>query len=140
MTTPSTRVGRRAEITGMLHSPAATRAWASFLLGRFGTVIAVLRNGTLALLALDGDAHEMPGGVKRWPIHLDDHLPCPFFRHGDHVAIQSSRLPPRTPSTHRVAAAGRGAERQARLRVYVRRSSFLGHVLSCGQSRTAGVA
>ncbi|NBE99029.1 hypothetical protein FE391_36370 [Nonomuraea sp. KC401] len=35
---------------------------------------AVLRNGTLALLALDGDAHEMPGGVKRWPIHWDDLL------------------------------------------------------------------
>ncbi|MEV4801414.1 hypothetical protein AB0K18_15515 [Nonomuraea sp. NPDC049421] len=34
----------------------------------------MLRNGTLALLALDGDGHEMPGGVKRWPIHLDDLL------------------------------------------------------------------
>ncbi|MEO3790187.1 hypothetical protein ABGB14_08235 [Nonomuraea sp. B10E15] len=74
MSTPSTRVGCRAEIMGMLHSPTSTRAWASFLLGRHGTVEAELRNGTLAVLALDGDAHEMPGEVKRWAIHWDDLL------------------------------------------------------------------
>ncbi|MEW9553202.1 hypothetical protein [Nonomuraea sp. NPDC050783] len=85
MTAFSSRIGRRAEITGMLHSPASTQAWASCLIGRHGTVTAELRNGILALLALDGAAHEMPGNMKRWAVHWDDLL------------IQDDETPPLQP-------------------------------------------
>lgn len=74
MSAPSSRIGCHAEIVDLLHSPAQTRAWASLLLGRRGTVVAVLRNGTLGLLKLDGQPHELPGGVQRWPFHWDDLL------------------------------------------------------------------
>lgn len=72
MSTPSSRVGCRATIVSMLHSPARTRASAAWLLGSHGTVTGVLLNGTLALLELDGRPHELPGGVRRWSVHWDD--------------------------------------------------------------------
>lgn len=74
MSTPSSRVGCKAKIIGMLHSPARTRSSAAWLVGLRGTVVSVLRNGTLALLELDGEPHEMPGRVRRWPVHWDDLL------------------------------------------------------------------
>ncbi|MFG3439820.1 hypothetical protein ACGF0J_21455 [Nonomuraea sp. NPDC047897] len=59
-------------IVEMLHSPARTRDFDRLLLGRCGTVAGVLRNGTLALVALDGADDELPGGVRRWSVHWDD--------------------------------------------------------------------
>lgn len=74
MNAPPSRVGCRAKIVDMLHSPARTRASAEWLLGQRGTVVGVLRNGTLALLELDGEPHMFPGGVRRWSVHWDDLL------------------------------------------------------------------
>ncbi|MFE3454622.1 hypothetical protein ACFXJ8_37440 [Nonomuraea sp. NPDC059194] len=37
-------------------------------------MVMVLRNGTLALFELDARAGELPGGVRRWPVHWDDLL------------------------------------------------------------------
>ncbi|MFI6603012.1 hypothetical protein ACIBHX_42800 [Nonomuraea sp. NPDC050536] len=37
-------------------------------------MVMVLRNNTLALLQLDADAYELPGGVRRWPVYWDDLL------------------------------------------------------------------
>ncbi|WP_431904848.1 hypothetical protein [Nonomuraea sp. bgisy101] len=37
-------------------------------------MVGVLRNGTLALLELDADDDELPGRVRRWPVHWDDLL------------------------------------------------------------------
>ncbi|MFI7705592.1 hypothetical protein [Nonomuraea sp. NPDC049480] len=31
----------------------------------------MLRNDTLASLELDGQQHDMPGGVRRWAVHWD---------------------------------------------------------------------
>ena len=55
-----------------MHSPASTRRFASLLIGRQGTVVNILRNGTLALIALEGESGELPGGVRRWSVHWDD--------------------------------------------------------------------
>ncbi|MEV0382770.1 hypothetical protein [Nonomuraea sp. NPDC050643] len=35
-------------------------------------VVAVLRNGTVALVALDGDSYLLPEGTHRWAFHWDD--------------------------------------------------------------------
>ncbi|MBB3726920.1 hypothetical protein [Nonomuraea dietziae] len=64
----------RAKIVDLLHSPARTRASGAWLVGQRGTVVMVLRNGTLALLELDSAADDLPGGVRRWPVHWDDLL------------------------------------------------------------------
>ncbi|MFB9531278.1 hypothetical protein [Nonomuraea roseola] len=64
----------RAKIVDLLHSPARTRASGAWLIGQRGTVVMVLRNGTLALFELDAEAGELPGGVRRWPVHWDDLL------------------------------------------------------------------
>ncbi|GAA3203603.1 hypothetical protein GCM10010486_87240 [Nonomuraea roseoviolacea subsp. carminata] len=32
----------------------------------------ILRHGALALIELDGEPEESPGGVLRWPVHWDD--------------------------------------------------------------------
>lgn len=55
-----------------LHSHALTRAHHSALIGREGVVVAMLSNGTTALVELDGDTRELPGGVRRWPLRWDD--------------------------------------------------------------------
>lgn len=72
MTTPWPRAGCRVVIVGMLHSPARTRDCASQLVGRRGSVVGVLRSGMLALVALDGENYDLPGGVRRWSVHPDD--------------------------------------------------------------------
>ncbi|MEV5891721.1 hypothetical protein [Nonomuraea fuscirosea] len=36
--------------------------------------MSILRNGTLALVELDGEPSELLGGSRRWPIHWDDLL------------------------------------------------------------------
>ncbi|MFI6503484.1 hypothetical protein [Nonomuraea typhae] len=59
-------------IIDLLHSPARTRSHAPVLLGHYGTVVMVLRHGTLALLELDADADQLPGMTRRWPVHWDD--------------------------------------------------------------------
>ncbi|SEL57568.1 hypothetical protein [Nonomuraea pusilla] len=66
------RIGWRAAIVSTLHSHARTRAYGAELLGREGVVVAVLRNGTAALVKLDGDLYELPGGVQRWLLQWDD--------------------------------------------------------------------
>lgn len=68
----SSRVGWRATIVDTLHSHAHTRAHRSELLGREGVVVAVLSCGTTALVELDGDVRELPGGVRRWSLRWDD--------------------------------------------------------------------
>ncbi|MDP4511346.1 hypothetical protein [Nonomuraea turcica] len=74
MTTAGSTVGSRVKIVDMLHSPARTRAFASWLLGQRGTVVGILRNGTLALVELDGEPGGLLRGARRWPIHWDDLL------------------------------------------------------------------
>jgi hypothetical protein len=74
MTTAGNAIGRRVKIVDMLHSPARTRAYASWLLGQRGTVVGILLNGTLALVELDGEPSELLGCARRWPIHWDDLL------------------------------------------------------------------
>ncbi|MBB5775981.1 hypothetical protein [Nonomuraea jabiensis] len=56
----------------MLHSPACTRDFATSLVGRSGRVTGLLRNGTYAMVELDGEPGELPGGIRRWPVHWDD--------------------------------------------------------------------
>jgi hypothetical protein len=67
-------IGSRVKIVDMLHSPARTRAFASRLLGQRGTVVNVLRNGTLALVELNSEPDQFLGGARRWPVHWDDLL------------------------------------------------------------------
>ena len=68
----SSRIGYRASIVSTFHSHAFTRAHASALIGREGVVVAVLRNGTTALVKLDDDPDELPGRVQCWPLRWDD--------------------------------------------------------------------
>ncbi|TMR12372.1 hypothetical protein ETD86_32850 [Nonomuraea turkmeniaca] len=56
----------------MEHSPVSTRAYRSMLIGSEGLVVAVLRNGNVALLKLDGEWHDLPAGVRRWAVAWDD--------------------------------------------------------------------
>ncbi|MEU8109498.1 hypothetical protein AB0C18_37930 [Nonomuraea muscovyensis] len=56
----------------MEHSPVSTRAYGSMLIGREGQVVAVLRDGKVALLKLDGDSYDLPQGVRRWAVAWDD--------------------------------------------------------------------
>jgi hypothetical protein len=74
MTTAGSTIGSRVKIVDMLHSPARTRAFASWLVGQRGKVVSILRNGTLALVEVDGEPSELLGGVRRWPVHWDDLL------------------------------------------------------------------
>ncbi|MGP3912116.1 hypothetical protein OHA25_27410 [Nonomuraea sp. NBC_00507] len=71
------KLGCRVEIVAMLHSPARTRAVGDVLMGQRGTVAEVLRSGTLALVELEADWADLPGGVRRWPVQWDDLLICP---------------------------------------------------------------
>ena len=66
------QVGIRVVIAEMVHSPAETRANAGWLLGRCGVITAFLRNGRVALVKLDERAFDAPGGILRWPVHMDD--------------------------------------------------------------------
>ncbi|GAA3125173.1 hypothetical protein GCM10020001_052640 [Nonomuraea salmonea] len=72
MTRSGSRVGWRATIVDTFHSHPRTAAYHSALVGREGVVVAVLTNGTTALVQLDGDAWDLPGGVRRWPLRWDD--------------------------------------------------------------------
>lgn len=66
----SDKIGRCAHITQLVHSHARVRAYAPALIGRSGVIVAVLRNGSVALLELD--MPEYPAGVRRWPIAWGD--------------------------------------------------------------------
>lgn len=70
------KLGCRVEIVAMLHSPARTRAVGDLLLGQRGTVTEILRSGTLALVELEADWADLPGGARRWPVQWDDLLVC----------------------------------------------------------------
>lgn len=67
-------MGSRVKIVNMLHSPARTRAAGDLLLGQRGTVVNVLRDGTLALVGLRAGWADLPGGVRRWPVQWNDLL------------------------------------------------------------------
>ncbi|MFG1705397.1 hypothetical protein ACFLIM_19585 [Nonomuraea sp. M3C6] len=54
------------------HSPAETRRYADYLLGRQGVVVELLRLGSIALVKLDGDLYDLPLGCRRWAVHWDD--------------------------------------------------------------------
>ncbi|MEV0145877.1 MULTISPECIES: hypothetical protein [unclassified Nonomuraea] len=60
----------------MLNGPARTRAVGDLLLGQRGMGTELLRNGTLALVELEADRADLPGGVRRWPVRWDDLLIC----------------------------------------------------------------
>ncbi|MFB4288970.1 hypothetical protein ACBI99_15105 [Nonomuraea sp. ATR24] len=66
------RIGWRATIVSTLHSHARVRANGAALVGREGVVVAVLRNGTAALVQLDEQPFDLPGGAQRWPLQWDD--------------------------------------------------------------------
>ncbi|WP_344204936.1 hypothetical protein [Nonomuraea bangladeshensis] len=85
-------------IKQMLHSPSRTRYLASCLIGRKGIVVGLLRDGTLALVELDGDADEAPYGVRRWAVHLDD------------LEIYDDAAPPKQPERHRLGITESGSE------------------------------
>ncbi|WP_043631075.1 hypothetical protein [Nonomuraea candida] len=72
MSWASSRVGLRAKIVKTFHSHSSTCVYGSALVGREGVVVAVLRNGTTALVKLDDDPHDLPLGVQRWPLRWDD--------------------------------------------------------------------
>ncbi|TMR24761.1 hypothetical protein ETD86_03215 [Nonomuraea turkmeniaca] len=74
MKEPREKLGSRVKIVDMLHSPARTRAVGELLIGQRGTVAEILRSGTLALVELDADWADLPGGVRRWPVQWDDLL------------------------------------------------------------------
>lgn len=80
-------VGSRVKIVDLLHSHARTRSYARWLLGRCGTVVAVLKYGTVALVELDGQASELPDGVRRWPVHWD------------HLLVEPAMPAPAEPAT-----------------------------------------
>ncbi|GAA3142304.1 hypothetical protein GCM10010466_36560 [Planomonospora alba] len=61
-------------IVQLLHSHARTRAYASWLLGRHGTIVRLLRGGAFALVELDDEPSRFLGGARRWHVHLDDLL------------------------------------------------------------------
>lgn len=65
-------VGCRATIVDALHSHARMRAYRGYLVGRSGVIVAVLREGAVALLELDESPSGFPGGVRRWPVVWDD--------------------------------------------------------------------
>ncbi|NUW33654.1 hypothetical protein HTZ77_19765 [Nonomuraea sp. SMC257] len=66
------KVGCRATIAQMRYSPERTRDCAAWLVGRQATVVGIVRHGAYALIELDGEREESPGGVLRWPVHWDD--------------------------------------------------------------------
>ncbi|MEZ7130458.1 hypothetical protein ACBR40_34440 [Nonomuraea sp. AD125B] len=72
MSDPGSRIGWTATIVNTFHSHVRTRALHSALVGRRGVVVAVLSNGTTALVRLDGYACELPYGIRRWPLQWDD--------------------------------------------------------------------
>ena len=72
MSTAWSRLGSRAKIVNLSHSPARTRGFGTLLVGQRGNVVTILRHGTLALLELDNELGKLPGGVRRWPVHWDD--------------------------------------------------------------------
>ena len=74
MSPPSSSLGCRVKIVDMLHSPARTRAVGAWLIGLRGTVVSILRNGTLALIELDGEPDQLAGSARRWPVQWDDLL------------------------------------------------------------------
>ncbi|TMR96812.1 hypothetical protein [Nonomuraea basaltis] len=72
MTEGHSKIGKRVTIAHVFHSHARTRAYRHELLGREGVIVAVLRNGKIALVELDGDQWSYPAGVRRWSIAWDD--------------------------------------------------------------------
>lgn len=52
--------GSRVLIASMEHSPMTTRALGPSVIGHTGVVIAVMRNGHLAFVSLDGEPCDLP--------------------------------------------------------------------------------
>ncbi|MEV6034620.1 hypothetical protein AB0L65_25925 [Nonomuraea sp. NPDC052116] len=76
-----------AEVVELLHSPISTRNADIWLIGEHGRVVATLRNGTLALLELDGSPNDLLGRVRRWSFHWDDLLVHPGESKADENTI-----------------------------------------------------
>ncbi|MEV4170185.1 hypothetical protein [Nonomuraea sp. NPDC049709] len=72
MTEAYSMIGKRVTIVHVFHSHALTRAYRHELFGREGVIVAVLRNGKVALVELDGDQWAYPAGVRRWSFAWDD--------------------------------------------------------------------
>ncbi|MEV0623205.1 hypothetical protein AB0I81_58515 [Nonomuraea sp. NPDC050404] len=64
--------GTRVQISSIEHSPMTTRALAPLITGHTGVVIAVMRDGRLAFVSLDGEHCDLPNGIRRWMLHWDD--------------------------------------------------------------------
>ncbi|MEQ4720959.1 hypothetical protein, partial [Nonomuraea sp. B19D2] len=65
-------IGKRVTIADAFHSHVQTRAYKDQLIGREGVIVAVLRNGKVALVELDDDGSHFPAGVRRWSFCWDD--------------------------------------------------------------------
>jgi hypothetical protein len=88
---PRKKAGFRVEIVDVLHSPACTRAVGELLIDRRGTVAKVLRGGTPALVELEADWAESPGGVRRRPVEWDDlRLRHAMWRHGSKISKRTA--------------------------------------------------
>lgn len=72
MTSAHQKIGMRVTIVDVLHSHSRARTYRDQLLGRQGVIVAVLREGLLALVKLDDDTEKYPGGVRRWALCWDD--------------------------------------------------------------------
>lgn len=68
MSSDDDRIGCRATIVSMDHSPITTHPYRWALVGRQGVVVAHLRNKKVALLKLD-ECYDLPG---RWAVAWDD--------------------------------------------------------------------
>lgn len=49
-----------------------TRALGPSVIGHTGVVIAVMRNGHLTFVSLDGEPCDLPKAIRRWMLHWDD--------------------------------------------------------------------
>lgn len=72
MTSAHQKIGMKVTVVDVLHSHSRARAYRDQLLGRQGVIVAVLREGLLALVKLDSHAEDCPGGVRRWALCWDD--------------------------------------------------------------------
>ncbi|MFI9846675.1 hypothetical protein ACIHFD_57310 [Nonomuraea sp. NPDC051941] len=65
-------IGKRVTIADAFHSHWQTRAYKDQLVGREGVIVAVLRDGNVALVELAEDGLPFPAGVRRWSFRWDD--------------------------------------------------------------------
>ncbi|MEW9549111.1 hypothetical protein [Nonomuraea sp. NPDC050783] len=54
-----------------------TRVFGPLMVGHTGLVLAVMRDGRLAVVKLDGPEHDLPNGIRRWTFHWGDLVQLP---------------------------------------------------------------